>query len=182
MNDQYKAAYKQNYAWWDAKGADLPKGLFTKFNESFKAWEKRRGFATETDFVGNPLEGNESKPDPVQKLRGRPLALKLALESKKRVLAAEAAKAAKKAIKKGLKDPRMDTKFSPDIVGKQYSSSNNAQRKIKEYIIKNHLIIPPDYVFGVNKIDWGKYEITGTRKQNDKKNKKIQSINEANSL
>jgi hypothetical protein len=128
------------------------------------------------------LEGNESKPDPVQKLRGRPLALKLALESKKRVLAAEAAKAAKKAIKKGLKDPRMDTKFSPDIVGKQYSSGNNAQRKIKQYILKNHLIIPPDYEFGVNKIDWGKYEITGTRKQNDKKNKKIQSINEANSL
>jgi hypothetical protein len=146
--------------------------LFTKFNESFKAWEKRRGFATETDFVGNPLEGNESKPDPVQKLRGRPLALKLALESKKRVLAAEAAKAAKKAIKKGLKDPRMDTKFSPDIVGKQYSSSNNAQRKIKEYIIKNHLIIPPDYVFGVNKIDWGKYEITGTRKQTKQPSKK----------
>ena len=165
MNDQYKAAYKQNYAWWDAKGADLPKGLFTKFNESFKAWEKRRGFATETDFVGNPLEGNESKPDPVQKLRGRPLALKLALESKKRVLAAEAAKAAKKAIKKGLKDPRMDTKFSPDIVGKQYSSGNNAQRKIKQYILKNHLIIPPNYEFGVNKIDWGCYEITGYRTQ-----------------
>jgi hypothetical protein len=178
MNDQYKAAYKQNYAWWDAKGADLPKGLFTKFNESFKAWEKRRGFATETDFVGNPLEGNESKPDPVQKLRGRPLALKLALESKKRVLAAEAAKAAKKAIKKGLKDPRMDTKFSPDIVGKQYSSGNNAQRKIKQYILKNHLIIPPDYEFGVNKIDWGKYEITGTRKQTKKPSKKNENSNQ----
>jgi hypothetical protein len=165
MNDQYKAGYKQSYAWWDAKGADLPKGLFTKFNESFKAWEKRRGFATETDFVGNPLEGNESKPDPVQKLRGRPLALQLALESKKRVLAAEAAKAAKKAIKKGLKDPRVLAKFAPEIVGMQYSSGNNAQRKIKQYILKNHLIIPADYEFGVNKIDWGKYEITGNRKQ-----------------
>jgi hypothetical protein len=96
----------------------------------------------------------------------------LALESKKRVLAAEAAKAAKKAIKKGLKDPRMDTKFSPDIVGKQYSSGNNAQRKIKQYILKNHLIIPPDYEFGVNKIDWGKYEITGTRKQTKQPSKK----------
>jgi hypothetical protein len=47
----------------------------------------------------------------------------------------------------------------------QYSSGNNAQRKIKQYILKNHLIIPADYEFGVNKIDWGKYEITGNRKQ-----------------
>ena len=172
MNDQYKAGYKQSYAWWDAKGADLPKGLFTKFNESFKAWEKLRGFATETDFIGNPLEKNENSPDPVRKLRGRPLANKLAFESKKRVLAQEAAKAAKKAQKKGLKDPRMDTKFAPDIVGKQFSSGNNAQRKIKQYILKNHLIIPPDYEFGVNKIDWGKYEITGTRKQTKQPSKK----------
>jgi hypothetical protein len=99
----------------------------------------------------------------VQKLRGRPLALKLALESKKKMLAKEAETAAKKAVKKGLKDPRQNTKFSPEIVGMQFSSGNNAQRKIKQYILKNHLIIPADYEFGVNKIDWGCYEITGNR-------------------
>ena len=176
MNDQYKPSHKQSYAWWDAKGADLPKGLFTKFNESFKAWEKRRGFTTETDFIGNPIEKNDKKPDPVRVLKGRPLALKLAFENKKKMLAKEAEKAAKKAVKKGLKDPRQNTKFSPEIVGMQFASGNNAQRKIKQYILKNSLIIPADYEFGVNKIDWGKYEITGTRKQNDKKNKKAQKV------
>ncbi len=75
------------------------------------------------------------------------------------------AKAAKKAAKKGLKKSEKPTNFAPEIVGKQYSSDANAKRKIKEYILKNHLIIPPDYEFGVNKIDWGCYEITGTRKQ-----------------
>ena len=39
---------------------------------------------------------------------------------------------------------------------------------IKKYIEKNYLIIPADYEFGVNKIDWGKYEITGSRKQTKK--------------
>ena len=76
-----------------------------------------------------------------------------------------AEKAAKKALKKGLQDPRKNTKFSPEIVGMQFASGNNAQRKIKQYLLKNHLIVPPDYEFGVNKIDWGKYEITGNRKQ-----------------
>ena len=63
----------------------------------------------------------------------------------------------------------MNDQFVPDIVGKQYSSNNNAQRRIKDYILKNYLIIPPDYVFSVNKIDWGCYEIVGTRKQIEKK-------------
>ena len=165
MSDQYRGSIKQNFAWWDVGSADIPQGLFTDFNEKYKAWEKRRGFSNETDFNGNPFGHNDKKPDPVQKLRGRPLALKLALESKKKMLAKEAETAAKKAVKKGLKDPRQNTKFSPEIVGMQFASGNNAQRKIKQYILKNHLIIPADYEFGVNKVDWGKYEITGNRKQ-----------------
>ena len=168
MNDQYRGTIKQSFAWWDVGGADLPIGLFENFNKKFKEWEKRRGFTNETDFVGNPFDKNEKKPDPVQKLRGRPLALKLAFENKKKMLAKEAEKAAKKGVKKGLKDPRQNTKFSPEIVGMQFSSGNNAQRKIKQYILKNHLIIPADYEFGVNKIDWGCYEITGSRKQTKK--------------
>ena len=165
MNDQYRGSIKQSFAWWDVGGANIPQGLFTKFNEKYKAWEKRRGFTSETDFNGNPFDADEKKPDPVQKLRGRPLALKLALESKKKMLAKEAETAAKKAVKKGLKDPRANSKFAPEIVGKQFASGNNAQRKIKQYILKNHLIIPADYEFGVNKVDWGKYEITGNRMQ-----------------
>jgi len=176
MSDQYKGTIRQSFAWWDVGGTDIPQGTYTMINEKFKAWEKRRGFSNEED------DFNPDNPEPAKVLRGNALRSKLAFESKKRVLAAEAAKAAKKAAKKGLKKSDKPTNFAPDIVGKVYSSNNNAQRKIKEYIIKNHLIIPPDYVFGVNKIDWGKYEITGSRKQNDKKNKKIQSINEANSL
>jgi len=119
MNDQYRGTIKQSFAWWDVGGADMPPGLFTQFNEKFKAW----------------------------------------------MLAKEAEKAAKKALKKGLKDPRANAKFAPEIVGMQFASGNNAQRKIKQYLLKNHLIVPPDYEFGVNKIDWGKYEITGSRKQ-----------------
>jgi len=163
MSEQYRGTIKQSFAWWDVGGADIPHRLFTDFNEKFKAWEKRRGFSNETDFNGNPFGHNDKKPDPVQKLRGRPLALKLALESKKKMLAKEAETAAKKAVKKGLKDPRANTKFAPEIVGMQFASGNNAQRKIKQYILKNHLIIPADYEFGVNKVDWGKYEITGNR-------------------
>jgi hypothetical protein len=165
MSDQYRGTIKQRFAWEDVGGADLPMGLFKDFNEKFKAWEKRRGFVNETDFNGNPFDKNEKKPDPVRVLKGRPLALKKAFENKKKMLAMEAEKAAKKAAKKGLKDPRVHAKFAPEIVGMQYSSGNNAQRKIKQYILKNHLIIPADYEFGVNKIDWGKYEITGNRKQ-----------------
>ena len=161
MNDQYRGSVKQNFAWWDVGGADIPQGLITEFNQKFKDWEKRRGFVNETDFNGNPLDKNEKKPDPVQKLRGRPLTLKLALDNKKKMLAKTAETAAKKAAKKGLKDPRANGKFAPEIVGMQFASGNNAQRKIKQYILKNHLIIPPDYEFGVNKIDWGCYEITG---------------------
>ncbi len=128
-------------------------------NEKFKAWEQRRGFRNDEDEI------NPENPEPVKLLRGNALRAKLALESKKRVLAQEAAKAAKKAAKKGLKKSEKPTNFAPDIVGKQFASNNNAQRKIKQYILKNHLIIPPDYEFGVNKIDWGCYEITGIRKQ-----------------
>ena len=149
MNDQYRGTIKQNFAWWDIGGADIPHRLFTDFNEKYKAWEKRRGFSNETDFIGNPIDKNKKELNPVKQLRGVALRAKLALDNKKKIL-----------IKK-----KTSTKFSPDIVGKQYSSGNNAQRKIKQYILKNHLIIPADYEFGVNKVDWGKYEITGNRIQ-----------------
>lgn len=152
MNDQYRGSIKQNFAWWDIGGADIPHRLFTDFNEKYKAWEKRRGFSNETDFIGNPIDKNKKKLNPVKQLRGVALRAKLALDNKKKIL-----------IKK-----KTSIKFSPDIVGKQYASGNNAQRKIKQYLLKNHLIVPPDYEFGVNKIDWGKYEITGCRKQNKK--------------
>jgi len=158
MSDQYRGTIKQSFAWWDVGGADLPMGLFQDFDEKFKAWERRRGFKTD-----EPV--NPDDPEPAKQLRGNALRAKLALESKKRVLAAEAAKQAKKDAKKKLPKAVKPTKFAPDIVGKQYSSNNNAQRKIKEYVLKNYLIIPADYEFGVNKIDWGCYEITGSRKQ-----------------
>jgi len=89
------------------------------------------------------------------------------------VLAAEAAKQAKRDAKKKPKAVK-PTKFAPDIVGKRYSSNNNAQRKIKDYIMKNYLTIPSDYQFGVNKIDWGCYEITGSRALTpNKKSRKV---------
>ena len=78
MSDQYRGSIKQRFAWEYVGGADIPQGLFTDFNEKYKAWEKRRGFSNETDFNGNPFGHNDKKPDPVQKLRGRPLGLKLA--------------------------------------------------------------------------------------------------------
>ena len=96
MSDKYRGTIKQSFAWWDVGGADMPPGLFTQFNEKFKAWEKRRCFTNETDFIGNPLDKNEKKPDPVRVLKGRPLALKKAFENKKKMLAIEAEKAAKK--------------------------------------------------------------------------------------
>ncbi len=157
MSEQYRGSIKQSFAWWDAAGADLPVGLFNDFNEKFKAWERRRGFKTDDEV-------NPNDPEPTHKLRGNALRGRLAFESKKRVLAAEAAKQAKKDAKKKSK-PQKPTKFSPEIVGKVYTSDANAKRRIKEYVLKNYLIIPPDYQFGVNKIDWGKYEITGSRKQ-----------------
>jgi hypothetical protein len=160
MSDQYRGSIKQSFAWWDVGSANLPTGLFTDFNEKFKAWERRRGFKTDDDV-------NPDDPEPFQKLRGNALRAKLALESKKRVLAAEAEKQAKRDAKKKPKAVK-PTKFAPDIVGKQYSSDANAKRKIKEYVLKNYLIIPADYEFGVNKIDWGCYEITGYRKQTKK--------------
>ena len=145
-------------------------------NEKFKAWEQRRGFRNDEDDTPNP-----ENPEPVQKLKGMALRGKLALESKKRVLAAEAAKErikqAKKDGKKGLKKSESPTNFAPEIVGKQFASNNNAQRKIKQYILKNHLIIPADYEFGINKIDWGKYEITGSRKQTKQRSKKNENSN-----
>lgn len=157
MSDQYRGTIKQSFAWWDAAGADLPVGLFNDFNEKFKAWERRRGF--KTDELINP-----ENPEPVKQLRGNALRCKLAFESKKRMLAKEAAKLAKKNLTKKVKP----TKFAPDIVGKVYTSDANAKRRIKQYILANHLIIPADYEFGVSKIDWGKYEITGSRKQTKK--------------
>jgi hypothetical protein len=166
MSDQYRGSIKQSFAWWDVGSANLPTGLFTDFNEKFKAWERRRGFKTDDDV-------NPDDPEPFQKLRGNALRAKLALESKKRVLAAEAAKQAKRDAKKKPKAVK-PTKFAPDIVGKQYSSNNNAQRKIKDYIMKNYLTIPSDYQFGVNKIDWGCYEITGSRALTpNKKSRKV---------
>lgn len=160
MSDQYRGTIKQSFAWWDVGGADLPMGLFQDFDEKFKAWERRRGFKTD-----EPV--NPDDPEPAKQLRGNALRAKLALESKKRVLAAEAEKQAKKDAKKKPKAVK-PTKFAPDIVGKQYSSDANAKRKIKEYVLKNYLIIPADYQFSVNKIDWGCYEITGSRKQTKK--------------
>ena len=157
MSEQYKGTIKQSFAWWDVGGADLPQGLFQDFDEKFKAWERRRGFKTDE-------ESNPENPEPVKQLRGNALRCKLAFESKKRMLAKEAAKVAKKKLTAKAKP----TRFSPDIVGKQFSSDANAKRKIKQYIEKNYLIIPADYEFGVNKIDWGCYEITGYRKQNKK--------------
>jgi hypothetical protein len=157
MSEQYKGTIKQSFAWWDVGGADLPQGLFQDFDEKFKAWERRRGFKTDE-------ESNPENPEPVKQLRGNALRCKLAFESKKRMLAKEAAKVAKKKLTAKAKP----TRFSPDIVGKQFSSDANAKRKIKQYIEKNYLIIPADYEFGVNKIDWGCYEITGCRKQTKK--------------
>ena len=124
MSDQYRGTIKQNFAWWDVGGADIPHRLFTDFNEKYKAWEKRRGFSNETDFIGNPLEKNKKK---------------ILLKNKS------------------------SGKFAPDIVGKRFASNSNAQRKIKKYTTENHAIIPADYEFGINKIDWGCYEITGNR-------------------
>ena len=87
MSDQYRGSIKQSFAWWDVGSANLPSGLFTQFNEKFKAWEKRRGFSSESDFNGNPFDKNEKKPDPVRVLKGRPLVLKKAFENKKKMLA-----------------------------------------------------------------------------------------------
>jgi len=154
MSDQYRGTIKQRFAWEDVGGADLPMGLFKEFDEKYKAWEIRRGLV-DSDTPKKPLKGNA-------------LRAKLASESKKRVLAAEAEKQAKKNSKKKLPKAVKPTKFSPDIVGKQFSSDANAKRKIKQYIEKNQIIIPADYIFGVNKIDWGCYEITGSRKQTKK--------------
>lgn len=164
MSDQYKSSYRQGFAWWDAAGLDIPQGTCTQIHNAFKAWEKRRGF-TDPD--------NEDRPEPTVELKGSALRAKLAFESKKRVLAAEAEKAAKKLAKKGLKDPRNATKFSPEIVGKVYMTQHGASRTIKNYILKNHLIIPADYEFSINKLAWDKYEITGSRAQTKDFKKKV---------
>jgi len=166
MSDQYRGTIKQSFAWWDVGGADIPMGLFKDFNDSYKAWERRRGFKSEDEV-------NPDDPEPHQKLRGNALRAKLALESKKRMLAAEAAKQAKRDAKKKPKAVK-PTKFAPDIVGRCFSSEANAKRKIKDYIFKNYLTIPSDYQFGVNKIDWGKYEIIGSRALTpNKKSRKV---------
>jgi hypothetical protein len=165
MSDQYRGSIRQSFAWWDVGGANLPTGLFTDFNEKYKAWERRRGFVTDED-------DNSLNPEPSYKLRGNALRTKLAFQNKKKLLAQEAAKQAakqaKKNAKKKLTKNAKPTRFAPDIVGKQFSSDANAKRKIKHYIEKNYLIIPADYEFGVNKVDWGCYEITGYRKQTKK--------------
>ena len=148
MSDQYRGTIKQSFAWEDVGGADIPQGLFTDFNEKFKAWEKRRGFSNETDFNGNAFGHNDKKPEPVKPLRGIALRAKRALDNKKEAL-----------LKK-----KIPAKFDPDILGKQYASNSNAQRRIKKYTTENHAIIPAGYKFGINKIDWGCYEITGNKK------------------
>ena len=136
MSDQYRGTIRQSFAWWDVGGADLPMGLFQDFDEKYKAWEVRRGLCGE-----NAIQPNRP-------LKGRALSAKLAFESKKRMLAKEAAKVARKKLTAKAKP----TRFSPDIVGRRFSSDANAKRKIKQYIEKNYLIIPADYEFGVNKI------------------------------
>jgi hypothetical protein len=128
--------------------------------------------------IKNDEEKNPDDPEPVKPLRGNALRNKLARESKEKMLAKEAARVAKKNEKKGLKDPRKDTKFSPPIVGKRYHSDNNAKRAIKHFIQVHYLTIPEDYVFGVNKIDWGVYEVTGTRKQTKQPSKKNENSNQ----
>jgi len=154
MSDQYKPSYTQGFAWWDAAGLDIPQGTCTQIHNAFKAWEKRRGFAD---------PNNKDRPEPTVKLKGSALRAKLALQNKKKMLAAEAEKQAKKNAKKKLAAKAKPTTFAPDIVGKRYSSYNNAQRKIKQFIEKNYLIIPKNYEFGVSKIDWGSYEITSKK-------------------
>jgi hypothetical protein len=116
MSDQYRGSIKQRFAWEDVGGADIPQGLFTDFNEKFKAWEKRRGFSNEADFIGNPLDKNKKELNPVKALRGVALRNKLALDAKKKIL-----------LKK-----KTSAKFAPDIVGKRFASNSNAQRKIKK--------------------------------------------------
>lgn len=152
MSDQYKAPYRQTYAWWDAEGSDLPTGICNEVAHKFKEWEKRRGF-TDPD--------SEERPDPTPVLKGSALRAKLAFESKKRVLAQEARKISKKSLKKS----EGDTKFTPEIVGKIYMLEHSASRAIKKYILANHLIIPADFEFGIKKLDWNKFEVTGMRKQ-----------------
>ena len=166
MSEQYRGTIRQSFAWWDVGGANIPIGTFQDFDEKFKAWERRRGFKTDEEV-------NPDNPEPAKILRGNALRAKLALESKKRMLAAEAAKQAKRDAKKKPKAVK-PTKFAPDIVGRCFSSEANAKRKIKDYIFKNYLTIPSDYQFGVNKIDWGKYEIIGSRALTpNKKSRKV---------
>jgi hypothetical protein len=82
------------------------------------------------------------------------------------------------AKKKGLKKSESPTNFAPPIVGKHYHSDNNAKRAIKHFIEVHYLTIPEDYIFGVNKVDWGVYEITGSRKQTKQPSKKNENSNQ----
>lgn len=59
----------------------------------------------------------------------------------------------------------MKKTFAPEILGKQYAVKWNATRAIKEYTKNNSKIIPKNYEFIVNKIDWGCYEVTGCYKK-----------------
>jgi hypothetical protein len=175
MSDQYKGVIKQGFAWWDAGGADIPQGTHSMITQKFKEWEKRRGFTTESHFIGSPLKNNERELEPVKPLRGIALKNHLARQIKEEKLAKEAAKMAKK---KGLKKSESPTNFAPPIVGKSYHSDNNAKRAIKHFIEVHYLTIPEDYVFGVNKVDWGVYEITGSRKQTKQPSKKNENSNQ----
>lgn len=175
MNDQYKGSIKQSFAWWDAGGADIPQGTHSMITQKFKEWEKRRGFTTESNFIGNPLKRNENELEPVKPLRGIALKNHLARQIKEEKLAKEAAKMAKK---KSLKKSESPTNFAPPIVGKRYHSDNNAKRAIKHFIEVHYLTIPEDYVFGVNKIDWAVYEVTGSRKQTKQPSKKNENSNQ----
>ena len=55
----------------------------------------------------------------------------------------------------------MKKTFSPEILGKQYAVRYGATRAIKTYKEKNSKIIPKNWEFAVNKIDWGCYEVIG---------------------
>lgn len=150
MSDQFRSTIRQSFDHRDAIGADLPMGLFSEFNKAYEDWEIRRGFRSKDEKTKKPL-------------RGSALTSKISSEQRK------------KSIKNLIKKKKIvNTKFTPDIVGKIFSSNNNAQRKIKQFIEQNILDIPSDYEFKVKKLDWGKYEITGSRALTpNKKSRKV---------
>jgi hypothetical protein len=83
MNDQYKGTRKQSFAWWDAGGLDIPQGTHAMIHTKFKEWEKRRGFAIETNFLGNSPKNNENKPKQAKKSLKRSEHSEYAMNSQK---------------------------------------------------------------------------------------------------